>query len=961
MYRDIKLDDKTFEEIKNDAISRIVQHCPEWTNHNASDPGITLIELFSYMTEMTQFRLNQVPEKNYLAFLDLLGIKQRLPIPATSRVKFDLSSGYEMNHESKNTILIPKNTKVATKSDDENKEIFFETNKSLYASNINIENIYSKCYDVARNKNKIFDYSKNIELEEAFFPFSNSGKTKNIVELFFCSEEFYVLENDIKLTVLFRLPTTAREFKIKDDFLTKMDWEYYDGKNWQRLKIAHDLSIALDESDADILSVTFEGNCENLQKGFIDEFQTRENYFIKASFKDIPLWLEDFSVYELSIVTNSNVEGIFADECYHNYQLIDINNSFYPFGTRPRLDETVVEDTFYIKCNQAFCEEGTSVEINFDITTLIGSIPKGYNGLQIVYEYSIAEGKWGSLKIVDTIQNFSESGKISFIVPEDLNKVVVNASEGYWIRAKIISGNYGKDEDFILDEKSGEIKNIPATLNPPIISSMNIKYSHKRKDLDDCYSLNNYQYDYIKFDKNRPVKLFKAEYEKEDALFFGFDSYLSEQILDIYFDIESIVKETSNQRFIEWEILVDDGKWERLKVEDETDGLCNSGDVRIFLPKIEKLEPYSLYMQSYNRLWIKAKVKFNTLTYYPKIKQIILNSVVVEQKETHPEEVLGYSSGLPSMEFTLKNKNLISPPTLEVDEQEYKAVERFVDYSFEDKVFIFNGVTGKIEFSDGRFGKVPSLSSKIVVSKYETTSGAKGNVSVGRISVLKESINYVDKVENIFVAKSGYNGDTIDEVKRIAPNMLNSMKRAVTIKDYENLALNYSTFIKKVKCIEKDGDVIVLVMSEGIIRDKGFINVSFLTKLETYLKELSMVGIVPKVQRVNTVNLKLKLKLKYADETNVLSRSGLELEILQKAKEFLDPFTGLLNKGYEVGRTLLKSDVVRIINNSSTWLVVSELIFEKNGKVIDDNKVKLSYNEIFDIQDVQIEELSYDF
>ena len=45
--------------------------CPEWTDHNVSDPGVTLIETFAFMTDELLYRLNRVPDRLYLAFLDL--------------------------------------------------------------------------------------------------------------------------------------------------------------------------------------------------------------------------------------------------------------------------------------------------------------------------------------------------------------------------------------------------------------------------------------------------------------------------------------------------------------------------------------------------------------------------------------------------------------------------------------------------------------------------------------------------------------------------------------------------------------------------------------------------------------------------------------------------------------------------------------------------------------------------
>ena len=87
-----KLDDCTFQNLVDEAKRRIPKYCPGWTDHNVSDPGITLIELFAYMTEQYLYRLNQVPDKNYIAFLNLLGTCLEPPQAATGSVTFDLTS-----------------------------------------------------------------------------------------------------------------------------------------------------------------------------------------------------------------------------------------------------------------------------------------------------------------------------------------------------------------------------------------------------------------------------------------------------------------------------------------------------------------------------------------------------------------------------------------------------------------------------------------------------------------------------------------------------------------------------------------------------------------------------------------------------------------------------------------------------------------------------------------------------
>ena len=89
---EIQLDDRRFQDLVSEARLKINRACPEWTEHNVSDPGITLIELFAWMTEMTIYRLNRVPDKLHVALLDLLGIRLDGPTAARTDVRFRLAS-----------------------------------------------------------------------------------------------------------------------------------------------------------------------------------------------------------------------------------------------------------------------------------------------------------------------------------------------------------------------------------------------------------------------------------------------------------------------------------------------------------------------------------------------------------------------------------------------------------------------------------------------------------------------------------------------------------------------------------------------------------------------------------------------------------------------------------------------------------------------------------------------------
>lgn len=101
------LDDLRYEQLRELLIRQIPIHAPEWTNHNASDPGIALIELFSVLAEQLGYRLDRVPDKNYVEFLKLLGIRLQPATAASTRVAMILD-----RPETKVGTPIPAGTKI---------------------------------------------------------------------------------------------------------------------------------------------------------------------------------------------------------------------------------------------------------------------------------------------------------------------------------------------------------------------------------------------------------------------------------------------------------------------------------------------------------------------------------------------------------------------------------------------------------------------------------------------------------------------------------------------------------------------------------------------------------------------------------------------------------------------------------------------------------------------------------
>jgi len=141
------LDDRTFDQIVEEAKLLIPRYAPTWTNQSETDPGITMMELFAWMTEMLLYRLNQVPELNYIKFLELLGIKPSPAQPARADITFTLASS------SAQTVMVPAGTQVAAAGDS---PVIFETDETLIALGTKLkalQNFDGFAYDVVTNAN----------------------------------------------------------------------------------------------------------------------------------------------------------------------------------------------------------------------------------------------------------------------------------------------------------------------------------------------------------------------------------------------------------------------------------------------------------------------------------------------------------------------------------------------------------------------------------------------------------------------------------------------------------------------------------------------------------------------------------------------------------------------------------------------------------------------------------------
>ena len=103
-----RLDDRDYDQLVAEALERARATCPAWTDTSPADPGRALVEAFAYLTDVALYRLDRLPDKAFVAFLNILGAELAPPQAATVELVFTRADADE------SPIDVPAGTRVAT-------------------------------------------------------------------------------------------------------------------------------------------------------------------------------------------------------------------------------------------------------------------------------------------------------------------------------------------------------------------------------------------------------------------------------------------------------------------------------------------------------------------------------------------------------------------------------------------------------------------------------------------------------------------------------------------------------------------------------------------------------------------------------------------------------------------------------------------------------------------------------
>jgi predicted phage baseplate assembly protein len=216
------LDDRRFQELVDDAKRYVMRRCPEWTDHNVSDPGVTLIETFAYMTDLLLYRLNRVPDRLYVKFLELIGLRLFPATPARAAMTFWLSAPAQA------AMTIAANTRVSTLRTETEEAVVFSTVEDLGIVACELWSIGTQAND-AEHKT---DRTERMRLGEAFSAFSPAPVVGDLLVIGLSEA---VPSNCVRLA--FRC--TIEGVGVDPDF-PPLVWEAWNGASWEECDVSTD-------------------------------------------------------------------------------------------------------------------------------------------------------------------------------------------------------------------------------------------------------------------------------------------------------------------------------------------------------------------------------------------------------------------------------------------------------------------------------------------------------------------------------------------------------------------------------------------------------------------------------------------------------------------------------------------------------------------------------------------------
>ncbi|MCR4745450.1 MAG: hypothetical protein K5894_09515 [Lachnospiraceae bacterium] len=942
------LDNRKEEDILREVKKLANSYLPEWRYEvdDREDPGAVLVKIFAEMYGGILDRLNEVPERFYYEYLNILGVEESQPVAAEGLVYFGVPELVE------DLVRVPENTLLYINNDDEH--IVYETTQAIDAASNELKNVFY----VSPGDNRI--ESLDFNEPESFFV---KGKHENIQK-----HKFTIFQNEIfnlSGKAEFILSVVAATEHIKNEVLSHLTdkehvrWFYKTEDGEEEIK------------DPEIGS----GNII-LKKKTDKAIIANDDGSYSLSCEMTGRW-GNFHLDGMK-VSGSSVEKIHADELYNGEFPITRGSGGYCFGRIPAPYEE-----FYIKCDSAFNKKGAEINLVFDLDIITYSAFDN-TGIQynygeniidknaavalktdnvyvneVVWEYFNGTG-WNYLEAKGTKNPFSGQNdgalEVRFIIPEDIEETEINSRIGYYLRARVVSveNAYSARPVWLL----------------PFVKDVTINWHYSSYIIPQEFEIeNNAEKENIRdWDGKSAVRLdIYSDIESQvPAIYMCFERPLQGLPFSMMFDLENNSMLNEQLRYEIWT-----GKrFDLVHVIDNTDNLEHSGPVYFYF-NLPSEEGRFFGKTGY---WLKLSAgqkPLKSVNFCPLVKNIFMNVTKVIQRRHAEEEVFSNDSYDKNKKIYLLNKPVLDlevwvnesdsiktetvneleknhPELIRKEENEdgeisywikWKRVRESDTIGENDRIYRLDPYSAEITFGDGKYGKIVPEGFENIRVSYNYGGGVQGNAGIDVDTNFLIPVPRIDTIFNITPKGGGMGQAGKERLLNYGKYRIRHQNRAVGINDYDNMIYEHFGNISHVKsfdgidCDGRKATGYVTVVISGMLDESDNTDKELCSKVKNFLSERSDCTMISS-GRLNVIAA-IQIEIS-ADVSVVINNPEEAAATQQKIKDTIKLLIDEKWASREIGDQIRINEVYKSLKAIRNIKTIRKIIFEgswyENGR-----------------------------
>ncbi|MEL6405417.1 MAG: putative baseplate assembly protein [Chloroflexota bacterium] len=680
-------------------------------------------------------------------------------------------------------------------------------------------------------------------------------------------------------------------------------------------------------------------------------------------------------VERVSIVAEEAQTGLLPSRAYYLTEPLDLSADAFPFGQEPAFNST-----FYVECGEAFAKPNAEITLHVGITNPYNAetadpLPPVRPSANLLLAWDVWNGQtWETVGMSSPQQDtagastydfsdgtfcFLQAGRIRFRLPWGVSEAELgNGDIGYWLRVRIIRGNYGLPQQYRSSGSSYTLTD--ATFAPPAINSLTIDYEYTPEAVPDmCMSYNDFVYYDLtqalrEFDD--PREIFHRSEDSDPALYIAVESTsphpddampfhnapatlffeVNTQFAREEFDAIVAHPQSDNPVLLVWEYWSVDGAWRRLVVEDGTAELTQRGTVS-FVGPADFAPSWQFDRLCY---WVRVRLERGDYSVAPRLRRLLINTTWGLQGERFANQILGSSTGEVRQAFAIDATGIIlAGQEVQVrydadDDDAYEwvtwqEVSDFYGSAYEDRHYTLNRVSGEIRFGDGRYGAIPPVGANNVRVTYRVGGSPEGNVPAVSITQLKTTIPRIDSVINPLSAQGGSAQESITRTKKRGPTVLRHSNRAVTAQDYVDLAYEIPAVKRAIALMPPDdasAGQVGLVIVPDVAAPQPVPSLGLIEQVRKMLLAVAPPTVDIWVTGPDWLEVSVEVDfVPLSLDLAVATRYAIE----RRLRDFLHPLTGYEGAGWAFGRRPQASDMYALLEDISGVDYVLDLVIHE--------------------------------